>query len=130
MGRQKKPRYCREFAGFNLFKPSGIPLSQLEIVEIALDELEAMQLCDFESRDQEEAAKEMGISRGTLQRLLYSGRKKLIDALMHGKAVTVQEVDHVRIRTPGMGHGRRGRGRGRWAMPHPVSPPPGTRPPT
>ncbi len=114
MGRQKKPRYCREFSGYNLFKPSGVPLAQLEIVEIALDELEAMRLCDFDGHDQETAAAEMGISRGTVQRLLYSGRRKLIDAVMHGKALVIAEADHVLIRRPG----RRGRGRGgRWAVP-------------
>jgi len=116
MGRQKKPRYCAQFSGFNLFKPSGIPLSQIEIAEVALDELEAMRLCDFEGHDQQQAAQEMGISRGTIQRLLYSGRRKVIDALMHGKALAVQESAHVVIRPPGprrRGPGR-GRGRGRW----------------
>ena len=113
MGRQKKPRYCREFSGYNLFKPSGVPLGQLEIVEIALDELEAMRLCDFDGHDQETAATEMGISRGTVQRLLYSGRKKLVDAVVHGKALVIAEADHVLIRRPGR-HGR-GKGRGRWA---------------
>jgi len=120
MGRQKKPRYCREFSGYNLFKPSGVPLGQLEVVEVALDELEAMRWCDFEGYDQETAAAEMGISRGTVQRLLYSGRKKLIDAVVHGKALVVSEADHVRIRRPG----RHGRGWGRWEANRPVFPTP------
>jgi len=113
MGRQKKPRYCQEFFGFNLFKPSGIPLSQTEIVEVALDELEAMRLCDFEGHDQEKAAQEMGVSRGTIQRLLYAGRRKLVDAVMHGKALAVQESPHVVIRRPGPRRHGPGRGRGR-----------------
>jgi len=113
MGRQKKPRYCCEFTGFNLFKPAGIPLSEVEIVEVALDELEAMRLCDFEGYDQEQAAAEMGISRGTIQRILYSGRRKLIDTVMHGKAFAVQESEHIVIRRPRRhGSGRRMR-RGR-----------------
>ena len=76
MGRQKKPRYCREFSGYNLFKPSGIPLAQVEIVEVALDEVEAMRLCDLEGIDQARAAEEMGVSRGTVQRLVSSGRSR------------------------------------------------------
>jgi predicted DNA-binding protein (UPF0251 family) len=116
MGRQKKPRYCQQFSGFNLFKPSGIPLSQIEIAEVALDELEAMRLCDFEGHDQQQAAQEMGISRGTIQRLLYSGRRKVIDALMHGKALAVQESTHVVVRQPGPRRHGRGRGRGRRAL--------------
>ena len=105
MGRQKKPRYCRGFAGFNLFKPSGIPLSQLQSIEIALDELEAMRLCDLEGHDQAQAALEMEISRGTIQRLLYSGRQKLISVIIYGKALVVQDSSHVIIR--GLGHGMR-----------------------
>ncbi len=112
MGRQKKPRYCRAFGGGNLFKPAGIPLSQLEVVEVALDELEAVRLCDFEGREQEEAAAEMGISRGTIQRLLYAGRRKLIDAVIHGKALAVAESEHVVVRGPGWHRHGCGAGRG------------------
>jgi len=111
MPRPKKPRYCRRFAGFNLFKPAGIPLSQTEIVEIGLDELEALALCDFEGMHQEQAAEAMEVSRGTVQRLLQTGRRQVIDAIIHGKALAIQESDHVHIRSP-RGHGR-GRGRRR-----------------
>jgi uncharacterized protein len=112
MGRQKKPRFCRAFRGYNLFKPAGIPLSQLETLEVPLDELEAVRLCDLEGREQEEAAQEMGVSRGTIQRLVYAGRRKLIDAVIHGKALAVEESEHVVVRGPGWhGRGRHG-GRG------------------
>jgi len=109
MPRNKKPRYCREFGGFDLFKPSGIPLSQLELVEINLDELEAMRLCDMEGHHQQQAAEEMGISRGTVQRLLQSGRTKLLDVILHGKALAIRECDHVFIRPRGRGRHRHGR---------------------
>jgi len=109
MPRPKKPRYCRRFGGFNLFKPSGIPLSQTELIEIGLDELEALALCDYEGLHQEQAAEEMEVSRGTVQRLLQSGRKQVVDAIIHGKALAIQESEHVHIRLPD----RPGRGRGR-----------------
>lgn len=116
MPRPKKPRYCRRFGGFNLFKPAGIPLSQTELVEIGLDELEALALCDFDGMHQEQAAEEMEISRGTVQRLLQSGRRQIVDAIVHGKALAIQESEHVHIRPsnwPGRGRGRRhGRGPG------------------
>ena len=114
MGRQKKPRYCQGYLGYNLFKPSGIPLSQSEIVEIALDELEAMRLCDLEEHDQQGAAQSMGISRGTIQRLLYSGRRKVIDVIIHGKALAIQESKHVVIRRSRRRGQGRGMGHGRW----------------
>lgn len=109
MGRHKKTRYCQEFRGFNLFKPAGIPLSQLETVEVALDELEAMRLCDLEGHDQAQAADEMEVSRGTIQRLVYSARRKLVDAVLNGKAVTIEETEHVAVRCRG-GRGRHGHG--------------------
>jgi len=113
MPRPKKPRYCRRFGGFNLFKPAGIPLSQTEIVEIGLDELEALALCDYEGMHQEQAAEQMEVSRGTVQRLLQSGRQQVVDAIIHGKALAIQESEHVHIRLPHRGRGGRGRRHGR-----------------
>lgn len=87
-------------------------MSQMELLELGLDELEAMRLTDLDGLQQEEAAEEMGISRGTIQRLLESGRKKTLDALVNGKALSFADADHVCIRPP-KGHqhryGRTGR---------------------
>lgn len=98
-------------------------MSQLEITELGLDELEAMRLCDLEGKQQEEAAQAMGVSRGTIQRLLQSGRKKLLTSITEGHALSFAEADHVRISPrPGWGGGRcgpRGRGRGGMRPPYP-----------
>lgn len=117
MPRPKKMRYCREVAGYNLYKPSGIPMSQLEVVDLGLDELEAMRLCDFDGKEQEEAATAMGVSRGTVQRLLESGRKKLLDAIVHGKALCFGDDEHVCVRPqPPCGRGRGGWRHGRGGV--------------
>jgi len=113
MPRSKKPRSCRRFAGFNLFKPAGIPLSQTDVVEIGLDELEAVALCDYEGLHQEQAAQAMAVSRGTVQRLLQTGRRAIADAIVHGKALAIEESEHVHIREDApecRGRGRGGRG--------------------
>ena len=112
MPRPKKPRYCTPFSGYNLFKPAGIPLIQLPVNELALDELEAMRLCDLEGLDQEQAAAQMNVSRATVQRLLYSGRRKLVDALVNSKAITLVGGDHIRPRRRGWRGGRMGWRRG------------------
>jgi predicted DNA-binding protein (UPF0251 family) len=109
MPRQKKMRFCRGVEGYNLYKPAGVPLSQIEITELGLDEIEAMRLCDLEGKQQEEAAEAMGVSRGTIQRLLETGRRKAIEALVHGKALSFSDADHVCIRSSrpgGMGRHR------------------------
>ena len=98
MPRRKKQRRCRKFEGSEVFKPAGIPLNQLPVAEVELDELEAMRLCDKEGLDQTEAAEEMDISRGTLQRLLYSGRRKIVDCFVNTKAITFQAGPHIRER--------------------------------
>lgn len=59
-------------------------------VTLTVDELEALRLCDYENLEQEEAAGQMGISRGTFQRILYSGRHKSVEALCEGKGVLIQ----------------------------------------
>jgi len=82
----------------------------MEVIELGLDELEAMRLCDFDGKQQEEAADIMGVSRGTIQRLLESGRRKTLDALVNGQALSFADADHVCIRPTSMtGRGRGGR---------------------
>ena len=71
------------------FKPRAIPLSILEEVDLGMDELEAIRLCDFKGQDQVEAAKKMKISQSTLQRILSSAHKKIAQALVEGKAIKI-----------------------------------------
>jgi uncharacterized protein len=91
----RKSRFCRCFDGANYFKPRGIPLEDLQVNDLALDELEATHLCDFEELEQDTAAKKMKISTSTLQRLLYSGRKKIIDSLYNSKALKISKHDAI-----------------------------------
>ena len=90
-----KKRFCRCFEGATYFKPRSIPLKDLQINELELDELEAIHLCDYEDLNQAEAAEKMKISSSTLQRLLYSGRKKIIDALYASKAIKISKSDQI-----------------------------------
>ena len=53
----KKPRFCRCFDGATYFKPRGIPLGDLQVNDLALDELEAMHLCDFEALEQKNSCR-------------------------------------------------------------------------
>ncbi len=85
----RRTRFCRRFAGLDYFKPQGVPLDRLKSNNLELDELEAMRWCDFEGLEQKIAAEKMKISTSTLQRLLYSGRKKIIDAIYNSKALKI-----------------------------------------
>ena len=92
MGRPIKPRQCscpnRE-EHEAIFKPAGIPLHELEKTNLFMDELEALHLCDSEGMTQEQAGSCMGISRGTVQRLLSEGRRKIVTALVKKGAVVI-----------------------------------------
>jgi uncharacterized protein len=56
------------------------------------DELEALKLCDVDGLSQEEAGRKMGISRGTVQRILASARAKTAGALTECKALVLAKA--------------------------------------
>ena len=92
MTRCKKQRCSWILDNKRIIKPTGIPLSEMEIIDIEIDELEAVRLCDYEGKSQIETAEIMGLSRGTVQRLLNSGRRKILDGLLHLKAIKLKNT--------------------------------------
>ena len=89
MVRPIKPRKVLFDPDVVYFKPRAVPLSLLDEVELGIDELEALRLCDHKNLEQNEAAKKMKISQSTLQRILTSARKKVAEALIEGKAIKI-----------------------------------------
>ncbi|GAB6044849.1 hypothetical protein JCM11957_04470 [Caminibacter profundus] len=73
------------------FKPCGVPNHSLEKIFLSKDEMEAIRLMDLEGLYQEEVAKEMGVSRPTVSRILTSARAKIADALINGKSIEIEE---------------------------------------
>ena len=74
----------------NCFKPCGIRKDEVNFEVLTYDEIEAIRLADFEGLYQEEAAKEMEVSRPTFSRILNSARKKIANALILGKAIEIE----------------------------------------
>lgn len=68
-------------------------MRQLEETVIGYDEAEAVRLIDLEEQNQIKVAKKMKISQPTLSRLLKSGRKKIAEAIIKGKAIKIQGGD-------------------------------------
>lgn len=91
MARPRKSRCIRHQHGMRAFKPVGIPMTRLEQVTLHLDEMEALRLTNLLDLDQEETAKQMGVSRATVSRILKSARKKITRALVEGHAVCIEE---------------------------------------
>jgi predicted DNA-binding protein (UPF0251 family) len=88
-----RPRQCRRVARLpqaTYYKPRGVPLSVLQHIDLTVDELEAIRLADLEHLYQEEAAQRMNVSRQTFGRILDAAHAKVADALVNGKALSIQ----------------------------------------
>lgn len=90
MARPPKCRRVERLPTVTYFKPQGIPMSQLSEVNLTVEELEAVRLCDLEGIDQELCAEKMEISRPTFHRIIGSARKKISEALINGMAIRVE----------------------------------------
>jgi len=87
-----RPRLCRKIEfdpNITYFKPQGVPMRHLEIVELTTEEMEAYRLRHVDGLQQEKAARKMRTSQSTYQRILYSAYEKIADALIHGKAIKI-----------------------------------------
>ncbi|HIJ90226.1 MAG: DUF134 domain-containing protein [Desulfobulbaceae bacterium] len=91
MPRPKKIRHCEGQRCGKAFKPARIPLAELSHIPLLQDELEALRLCDLQGLTQEQAGNKMGISRGTVQRILTSARHKVAQALVEGAALIIED---------------------------------------
>ncbi len=91
-GRPKTPRRIGCKPRIMCFKPCGIPMKEIETIELALEELEALRLVDVEGLHQEEAASQMGISRRAFWKDLQSARTKVAFALSTGKGIEILDT--------------------------------------
>ena len=74
--RCKKPRNCKcKFKG-KAFKPTCIPMSEVEQIPLLREELEALKLCDLDDLTQEEAGTRMGVSTGDHSKNTYCRTEK------------------------------------------------------
>ena len=89
-GRHRCPRWVTDVPEVKFFKPAGVPLRSIEVVEMTIVELETLRLVDLEGLNQEEAALRMGISRRTFWNDLMSARKKAAYALVNGLAIEIK----------------------------------------
>lgn len=90
MPRPTKWRRVEFIPDIRRFVPRGIPERELEENILKIEELEALRLKDLEDLDQEQCAERMEISRQTFQRILNAARRKMVDAIVNGKAVRIE----------------------------------------
>ena len=90
MGRPQKNRIIEFPPNVSYFKPRGIPMFDLEEVQLTLDAMEAIRLADLLGMTHDEAGRQMGVSRATFGRIIESARSVVADALINGKAINVE----------------------------------------
>ncbi|MEM2111445.1 MAG: DUF134 domain-containing protein [Candidatus Bathyarchaeia archaeon] len=73
--------------GINGFTPDSP--ENMEPIFLELAELEAFRLVDLEGLSQEEAGQKMGVSRGTIWRLVQRARRKTAQALSEGRPLYI-----------------------------------------
>jgi len=87
MGRNKIDRECSFRPLYKRFAP--ISTEQNGAMELNNDEMEAIFLMDYQGLYQEDAAKNMNISRPTLSRIIKNARKKIATALVSGYEINI-----------------------------------------
>ncbi len=65
------------------------PMEMAPPVSLEPAEVEALRLVDLEGLSQEEAGVRMGVSRGTVWRLLHEARRKVAQALVEGRKIII-----------------------------------------
>ncbi len=90
MPRNQLPRTILNKPKAVFYKPHGVCLRDLEIVELNDDEFEAMKLHDFDQLSQIDAAQSMSISQPTFGRIINRAYRKVSMALFEGKAIAIQ----------------------------------------
>ncbi len=83
----KKVGFCPKYEEF---KPEGCCTNE-KFINIEIEEAEALRLKNIKNLNQKEAAKEMGISQSTFQRILASAYKKVSYALIGGKIIKLNK---------------------------------------
>ena len=87
-----RPRGCRKIRfrpNVTYFKPQGVPMKFLDVVELTIEEAEALRLKNIKDLSQIECAKMMKTSQSTFQRILASAYEKISEALIKGKAIKI-----------------------------------------
>ena len=73
---------------YRSFTPDG--LASGDAIEMTVDELEVLRLCDLEGLNQEEVAQRMGIARATVAAICSRAHRKVANALVNGRAIVIE----------------------------------------
>ena len=96
-GRREKLRRVGIIPEYRGFTPDG--LASGDAIDMTVDELEALRLCDLEGLNQEAVAQQMGIARATVAAICSRAHRKVANALVNGVPIE-DEVNEVFLKSP------------------------------
>ncbi|MDD3862030.1 MAG: DUF134 domain-containing protein [Candidatus Gracilibacteria bacterium] len=89
MPRPRSQKKLEQVPEITFYKPQGIPLKNLQSVEISHEEWESLRLKHLEKLNQISCAKKMKTSQSTFHRILSSAQKKIGQAIVKGMAIKI-----------------------------------------
>ena len=95
--RPRKCRYVRLDPRSTFYKPRGVPLTELAVLGLKHEELEALALADMRRLAHEAAAAQMNVSRPTFSRILAQARRSVATALVTGAALQIRGGDFMHV---------------------------------
>ena len=87
MSRPVRCRRIERMPVYRSFSPDDV--AAIDSVQMTVDEYEALRLLDDEGLTQEACADRMNVARTTVTAIYDSARKKIADALVHGKRLLI-----------------------------------------
>lgn len=72
------------------FKPFGMPMNKVEPLRLKFEEYESIRLVNYNDLSQDEAAKQMNVSRPTFTRIYNKALKIIAKSFIEGKALEIQ----------------------------------------
>ena len=85
-----RPQKCRKVCRLPRFVRFSAEKTEGETVTMTVDEYEVIRLIDNQNLTQEECAKQMKVSRTTVQGIYFSARGKIADVLVNGKTLIIE----------------------------------------
>ena len=99
MARPRCNRHIGNSPTASCFGPKCLDSVDENSLTLALEELEAIRLCDLHKMHQQQAAEEMNVSRQTLGRIIESAHEKLAKALTEGLTLIIDGGDYIMSNT-------------------------------
>ena len=87
-GRREKLRRVGIIPEYRGFTPDG--LASGDAIDMTVDELEVLRLCDLEGLNQEAVAQRMDIARATVAAICSRAHRKVANALVNGRALCIE----------------------------------------